>query len=208
MLWSRETTRDDCREIALNTSQHQLSDPRKLFATLLHLYPIHQDSSTHSSLFCPVYQPYQRHRSAPSISIPGIPATWRKTGFHLLELLIVLAILAILALIGLPTYQSYLTQSARIAAATTLTKLAARLAEYHFTHQSYAGVTLEELHFPATTSHQRYQLMIASATVDQFLIRAQPLGQQAKQDSTCGSLALDAQGIRSISGPGQLEECW
>lgn len=129
-------------------------------------------------------------------------------GFHLLELMIVLTIISILSMICLPIYSEHLICAKRLEAETHLIQLANALEKYFFLNNTYANATLDLLHFPVIVADKQYQLQIVSATSSSFLIKAEPLGNQAKKDAMCGTLLLDSSGNKKMTGDGNLTECW
>lgn len=131
-----------------------------------------------------------------------------KNGFHLTEMLIVLVIIAITASFGIPMYTHHLAESRRLEAETTLSKLAVALENYYLEHQSYTGASLAELHIPEKIAKNNYELKIAYATEQDFLLTAKPLGKQADRDNACGNISLRADGERYISGWGRTNDCW
>jgi type IV pilus assembly protein PilE len=130
-----------------------------------------------------------------------------KQGFTLLELMIVIVIISILAAISYPLYQQHVIKTRRTLAQITLLRLATYLERYYISNNSYKNAKLNELGIPSTTAENHYQLEIATATEDTFLIRAIPLNGQTT-DRKCGVLSLNQKGEKFISGTGLLTECW
>ena len=126
--------------------------------------------------------------------------------FSLIELIIVLAIISILTTIAYPIYQTHITKTHRTKATIALTNLAAKLEQYYTQHHSYQHATLQNLH--ATPSNSYYQFAINSATDNSFIIKATPIGSQAKNDHKCGALILNELGKKTISGNGNIPTCW
>lgn len=128
----------------------------------------------------------------------------RRFGFSLIELLIVLTIIGILITLSMPLYSHYVARTNRAAAEIALMKLATALEEYHIIHHTYENATLNTLHFPNDIANHQYQLSITSASAMQYSIAAIP----AKIDERCGTLTLNDQGEKGITGQGQLSDCW
>jgi type IV pilus assembly protein PilE len=130
-----------------------------------------------------------------------------RSGFSLLEMMVVVFIVSLLMTLSLPYYAQHVLQQNRLAAASTLLKLAAALEQYFLVNNSYAGATLATLGFSESGVHQQYQFSIRDAAADGFLIAAQPVNKQAR-DTSCGALTLNALGEKNISGNAEVASCW
>lgn len=128
--------------------------------------------------------------------------------FSLLELLVVLGLIAILALIALPRYNNFIISERRSEAKSTLLRLANAMEQYYFTASTYQNVTLGTLNFQEYIVNNHYRLKIQMASNNEFLISAEPIGAQEKQDRACGTLLLTAQRKKLVSGPAKANECW
>jgi type IV pilus assembly protein PilE len=128
-------------------------------------------------------------------------------GFTLIELMICLTIMMILISISYPIYSDHLTRIKRSHAELALQQMAIRLQEFYSTAETYEGVTPNILHLDQLITDHSYQLVINEAHENNFLISAEPLGSQLQSDR-CGTLSLDDEGTRSISGKSTVEECW
>jgi len=128
-----------------------------------------------------------------------------KSGFSLIELLITLAIIGILVGLAYPRYNQHLITVRRTYAIAALTDVAARLEQYYAANNTYAGATLNNLGVPEINF---YQLQITQATADQYSVSAIPQKQQAQDDSDCGTLILDQEGNKKITGKGKIATCW
>lgn len=131
-----------------------------------------------------------------------------KTGFSLLELLVTLTIVSVLIGMSIPLYSHYIEWTKRLSAIQRLGVLAKALEDYYFQHQTYQGANFHTLHFDAKAVKSSYRLLIPIANHDGFLIAAKPIRKQALRDTTCGTLFLNAQGEKTISGKGPVENCW
>jgi type IV pilus assembly protein PilE len=129
-------------------------------------------------------------------------------GFSLIEILIVFVLMGIMSYIALACYTQYITQTKRNDAVLMLTKLATALEEYYSIHQTYQNASLDELGFKKYFAGGRYELIISSATNNSFIIKANPIGKQAQDDYLCNALILNANGVKNITGTGQIENCW
>lgn len=128
-------------------------------------------------------------------------------GFHLMEILICLAILSILTALTVPLFDQYFMQTNRLAATQALSRLAIAMEEYLLANNSYLHASLEKLSFPATVAKESYALVI-QASDNSYVLKAIPQGKQAIQDTECGILTLNEQGIKNISGKGNRANCW
>ena len=70
-------------------------------------------------------------------------------GFSMLEIMLALFIAGILTALSVPIYTKHVIHQNRLAAETSLLKVAGALEQYYTEHNTYAGIALEELHFPA-----------------------------------------------------------
>ena len=131
----------------------------------------------------------------------------KKYGFSLIELLIVLALLGIFLCIVYPNYTQHLVAVRRTNVAAVLLDLAARMEQFYISNNSYLGAKLAQLGTDDSSYQKYYQLSIKS-TADTYLLSAMPLAVQAAADQVCGTLSLDEQGNKTISGSGVLEDCW
>lgn len=128
-------------------------------------------------------------------------------GFTLLELVVTLAITSILITIGYPSYTQYVIKTNRSQAEIALLDVASGLERYFTLNNTYAGATLADAQVNAYTENQHYQLVIASATQNNYQVNAMPLGAQAS-DVACGVLSLNESGEKGISGTGSVGSCW
>lgn len=131
----------------------------------------------------------------------------RQHGFHLMEILAACALISIIAALALPLYTQHLVTARRMEAASTLSRLALAMEQYHTEHQTYTGATLTGLHISEYTSKNAYHLLIRSAASNDYTVAAEPLGNQAAKDP-CKALTLNSSGEKGISGQARLDECW
>jgi len=129
-----------------------------------------------------------------------------RRGFTLLELMIVCALVAIVLAFAIPAYQSYVQRAYRGTAVEALLSAAAcqeRIHAHDFNYDTNRCLPPpnkdDKYGFEFEPAHQ--------AGVDSYTAIAQPLGAQSAD--ACGSMSLDQNGNRSISGPqDQLRRCW
>lgn len=132
----------------------------------------------------------------------------KQSGFTLIELMIAVMVIAVLASIAIPSYQNYVLRTNRTEGQALLAEAAARQ-ERFFTQNSRYATTIAELGFASANSQNAlYQLAItANANPVQFTMTATPINSQTR-DTGCGTLALNQQGTRTVTGANGVEECW
>jgi type IV pilus assembly protein PilE len=131
----------------------------------------------------------------------------KSQGFHLIEIISALAITSIVLTFAYPLYSDYLLKTNRLAASTSLQQLANAMEKYHLQFNTYENATLAALHFPEKIP-ANYKLSIQSATLDDYVLIAEPLNKQAANDNACGRLILHANDKKAVSGSAKAEECW
>lgn len=129
-------------------------------------------------------------------------------GFHLIEVLTTVAIVGILAILCIPIYSQYTVHARRLEAANTLSQLAIAMEQFHVEHNTYESASLAALHFSDTIAKDNYRLGIKTASNNDYLLVAVPLGHQAEKDRQCGTLTLDASDVKGMTGNGNINECW
>jgi len=131
-------------------------------------------------------------------------------GFTLIELLITLAIITILTLAVYPSYSHHLTNIRRTNVTSVLRDISGRIEQFYLKDHSYEGATYDKLGISNTaqTNYQQHYRITLNTTVDSYMLTATPVGTQAQTDKICGTLSLDQQGNKSISGPGTIASCW
>ncbi len=127
-------------------------------------------------------------------------------GFSLLEMMIVVALIGILTAICVPNYSHHITREKRFEAEAHLLRLAAAFEQYYTIHNTYADMTLDDAEIPEFIAGKSYRLAIDSSTQHDFLISANPLNTQAKEDADCGKLSLNS-ALEKMS-EGDSKECW
>lgn len=150
------------------------------------------------------------------------------TGFSLIELLIVIAIIGIIAAIAYPSYRNYVVETRRTDAEGNLLELTQYMERYFTENGRYdqdAGGTAISLPFdssPKDGDVTFYNLGFTTGepTATTFELQATPVGGQATDDASCGTLSIDHTGAKCIlsgskcsdSGTAStreaVEECW
>ena len=146
----------------------------------------------------------------------GFGRVARGRGFTLIELVIVVAIIAILASIAVPSYISYITKTRRNAASACLSEYANFMERFYTTNLRYdqdtAGngldVTTLDLDCASAQRTGEFYRYDGVLTPTEFTLSATPTGVQASRDAGCGTLGLDAAGVRTVSGPKGVAACW
>ncbi|CAA0097255.1 Uncharacterised protein [Halioglobus japonicus] len=146
-------------------------------------------------------------------------AAQRTSGFSLIELLVVTSILAVLLVLVLPSYQRQLRDARRSMGGAALQETMMRQEQYFVNHKRYAQ-TLTELAYPshpyAIDAHgtvvgkadeNRVYLINLTTHTNAFTLYAAPQLDQAT-DSECGTLSLDSNGAKRVSGDNPVRRCW
>lgn len=129
-------------------------------------------------------------------------------GFTLIELVIVVLIIAILAMIAIPSYRTYVVRSHRVDAQSALIDLAARQERYFYSNNAYAD-TLAKLNATSSLGGALYKVGVASASSSAYVLSAEALGAQAKDDKACQSLTLSNVGAQGSTGAKANDpKCW
>jgi type IV pilus assembly protein PilE len=139
------------------------------------------------------------------ISMPSVCI--RHRGFTLIELMITVAVVAILASVAMASYNFAVVKSRRSAVAGCLLERAQFMERHYTTNMTYAGAADPAQCGADVSPH--YTLAF-SGTPDgtTFVINAVPKGSQEKADTKCGTLSINAQGVKGKSGTGSVNDCW
>lgn len=127
-----------------------------------------------------------------------------QSGFTLIEIMIVVVIIAVLASIAYPSYQRYVIKSRRAAVAACLQQHAQLMERHYTTNLTYVGAAA-----PSCEANLAKFYVVGfdgAVAARSYTIRAVPTSSQP--DSSCGTLTLNAQGVRAESGSGTTADCW
>ena len=130
-------------------------------------------------------------------------------GFTLIELLIAIAIVGILATVAVASYEFAMVKTRRAAATGCLVEAAQAMERHYTLNFSYADAKLPGCS-QDVTDHYTVGFASGEPTATTFRIEAVPKGRQASADETCGTLSIDATGVRK-AGDGSaavVDACW
>ena len=125
-------------------------------------------------------------------------------GMTLIELVIVMAVMGILLTLSVPSYQSYMLRVHRTEAIRMLLQASMCQQRIYAGHGSY-----DTNRCRPGSEYQRYQVTYQPADTQgrTYIAMATPKGAQLADP--CGSLSLDQNGARSISGVNSsIIKCW
>jgi type IV pilus assembly protein PilE len=139
-------------------------------------------------------------------------------GFNVVELLVTLSVVGILAGIAYPSYQSQMQKTRRADAEGALLGLANSMERFYTEKNTYVGAADDEkrpLNYPSQSpvegGAKYYDLTINAATATTYTLWATPISSSAQAKDKCGTLTLNHQGVKDISGqaPGVTKtDCW
>lgn len=145
-------------------------------------------------------------------------------GFTLIELMITVAVVGILAAVAYPSYTQYIVRANRSAAQSFMFSVANKQEQYLLDARVYAGgsTALADLNTtaPAEVS-SKYTITVtctmptatgnctAAAGTPAYVITGTPSGNQATNDTKCGTLTLNQLGAKTKSGTASaVADCW
>ena len=136
----------------------------------------------------------------------------RTSGFSLIELLIVVAILGIIAAIAVPSYLSYMTDTRRTDATSTLIEVAGEQFRYYSENNTYTDSMSDLGYGTADTALSKeglYTISLVSASANSFVITATPVAGAAQaSDTECTTFTLSSSNQKGSTGSISAQECW
>lgn len=138
----------------------------------------------------------------------------RQGGITLIELLTVIVVIAILASVAIPSYRNYLIRTQRAEAKTALLQLQAAQEKFYLNANAYtdqvAAAPPDGLGLTGISETGKYQITVDLGADGQgYTATASPAPGGGQEDDTdCGSLSITDTGVRGVSGPASVQECW
>lgn len=127
-------------------------------------------------------------------------------GFTLIELMIVVVIIAVLAAIAIPAYQGYTERARRADAKSALLSIQLAQEKYRANNPEYGS--LADIGFSNTSPDGYYSISVTTASGPPATYRATATPQGKQSGDSCGTFAVDQDGIDDSDGYASKGECW
>jgi type IV pilus assembly protein PilE len=139
----------------------------------------------------------------------------RQHGFTLIELVIVIAIVGILTTIAYASYENSVIKSRRKAATACVLEASQFMERFYTTNLAYnqtpaaVAVALPQLGCDTDLTNFYNIQLNGTPTASAYSVEAAPQGTQLAKDTDCGTLRINQQGVKSITGAvANLDKCW
>lgn len=130
----------------------------------------------------------------------------RVEGFTLIEIMIVVAIVAVLASIAYSSYTNQVIQSRRATAASCLVEVSQVLERRYTASFDYSTGAVPNL--GCMTDLANFYTFNINRAQRNYTLAAVPIGIQARDNDRCGTLGVNQSGVKTVSGPYPLDQCW
>lgn len=127
-------------------------------------------------------------------------------GFTLIELMIVVAVVAILASVAMASYNFAVVKSRRSAAAGCLTERAQQMERFYTVRMTYLNAP-DPAQCADVSDHYDVAFQ-GTPDATSYVITATPKNGQDTADTKCGTLSINAQGVKGETGTGSANDCW
>ncbi len=152
---------------------------------------------------------------------------FRHKGFTLVELMIAVAIVAVLAAIAFPSYQESVRKTRRVDAQGMMMELVQRMERFYAENRCYSNadnlaitgicdgaavaVPAALAQSPKDGATKYYNLSLPAVAATTFTINATPIAGSAHANDKCGTLTLNQDRDKGISGAHAgvtADDCW